>query len=225
MIDWSFGGRLGRPRRARPDDAPATYSWLALRLERDLPLTDGGRSVLVTAADEDTVGVQAVTELAWHLAEELGHSVLLVDGSFGVAPLSEAFGLERAAGVVDLLSGGPLSRTVLRAAALPTRHESVALLPCGRGDNGRLIAARSELVREFLQVACECFDFVLVLGTLRDPSSRSIAFGGFVDAALLVAVEGESLVSSIQQGQRTLNESGVARVGLVLAGSAARGAG
>lgn len=205
-------------------DGGNSYSRLALRLERDLPYQQRGRTVLVAAADDDRVGVDAVTELAWHLAEELGHSVLIVDGTFGLAALSEAFGVGGSPGVMELLADGGIGRGVLRAAAVPTQHEQVWLLPRGRGDNGRLIAVRSEVLRELLQAAAEAFDFVLVLASLQDASSRSVAFGGFVDGALLVAVEGRTLLSSIQQGQRVLGESGATRIGLVLAGSASGGA-
>lgn len=221
MIDW----KLKLPLRGSADTATSvgsdkkvnSYSWLALRLERDLAIGERGRSVLVTSADDDQVGVEAVTELAWHLAEELGHTVLMVDGTFGLSMLSDAFDVGESPGVVDLLSGPVIGRTMLRAAAMPTQHEDISLLPRGRGDEGRLIAARSENVRQLLSTAAECYNFVLVLGSLLDESSRSVAFGGFVDAALLVAVEGKSLISDIQQGQRILNESGAARVGLVLA--------
>jgi hypothetical protein len=125
---------------------------------------------------------------------------------------------------MELLADGGIGRGVLRAAAVPTQHEQVWLLPRGRGDNGRLIAVRSDALRELLLAAAEAFDFVLVLGSLQDSSSRSMAFGGFVDGALLVALEGRTLLSSIQQGQRVLNESGAARVGLVLAGPVTTGA-
>jgi hypothetical protein len=206
------------------NDGANSYSRLALRLERDLPFQQRGRTVLVAAADDDRVGIDAVTELAWHLADELGHSVLVVDGTFGLAALSEAFGVAGSPGVMELLADGGIGRGVLRAAAVPTQHEQVWLLPRGRGDNGRLIAVRSDALRELLLAAAEAFDFVLVLGSLQDSSSRSMAFGGFVDGALLVALEGRTLLSSIQQGQRVLNESGAARVGLVLAGPVTTGA-
>lgn len=221
MAAWKFSSPFRASADTRvgvgSDKKVNSYSWLALRLERDLNISERGRSVLVTAADDDQVGVEAITELAWHLAEELGHSVLMVDGTFGLSMLSKAFDVGESPGVVDLLAGPVIGRTLLRAAAMPTQHEDISLLPRGRGDDGRLIAARSDTVRQLLTTAAECYNFVLVLGSLQDESSRSVAFGGFVDAALLVAVEGRSLINNIQQGQRILNESGAARVGLVLA--------
>lgn len=210
-----------RPRR-RPAPAMAekpseSYSRLALRLERDLAVADRGRSVLLTAADNDAVGVEAVTELAWHLAEELGHTVLMVDGTFGLGVLSRAFGLLESTGLIDLLATQQSSRTHLRAAALPTQHERIFLLPRGQDDNERMIAAPSEAIRALLETSCACYNFVLILGSVMDETSRSVAFGAFSDAALLIAVENKTLLHDIQDSQRILNESGAERVGLVLA--------
>jgi hypothetical protein len=68
-----------------------------------------------------------------------------------------------------------------------------------------------------MDTACECFNFVIVLGSVLDASSRSVAFGGYVDAALILAVEGRTLIHEVQHGKRVLHESGAKRVGLVLA--------
>ena len=222
MIDWKRPWGSGSVSDLLPRSGGhggASYSWLALRLEREFPVSERGRSVQVTAADDDNAGVEAITELAWHLAEDLGHAVLMIDATFGLSTLTRSFGITESPGLVDVLSDGNVGRTMLRAAALPTKHEKVDLLPRGLGDNGRLIAARSAAVDELLITATECYDFVLILGSLMDESSRSVAFGAFVDATLLVAVEGKTLLTSIQNGQRALSETGASRIALVLSSS------
>lgn len=220
MSGWNLPGRARRPRAQEAgDSAAASYSRLALRLERDLALQDRGRSVLIAAVDDDAVGVEAVTELAWYLAEALGRTVLLVDGTFNVGALSTAFGIGDVPGLMDLLGAPVLDATTLRAHVQPTQHEDIALLPRGHGDNGRMIPARSEALRLLLEVGCETFDFVLVQGSLLNASSRSMAFGSRVDAALLVAVDGRSSVQEVERAQAILNDSGAERVGLVLASS------
>jgi protein-tyrosine kinase len=220
LIDWKIPG-LARhsPEAGRAADAEATaasYSRLALRLDRDLAGDERGRSVIVAAAEDDAIGVEAVTELAWYLAEELGHSVLLIDGTFGLRALSRAFGIGDEPGLMELLGVPKIDEDAVRRAARPTQHEAIFVLPRGHGDNGRLIPARSETIRQLLESACKAYDFVLVQGSVVDDTSRSVAFGAFVDAALLVAVEGRCSVKAIQRGRRLLNESGAERVGLVL---------
>jgi polysaccharide biosynthesis transport protein len=226
LTDWKIPGFARRsPKAGRAAEAEATaasYSRLALRLERDLASGERGRSVLVAAAEDDAIGVEAVTELAWYLAEELGHSVLLVDGTFGLRALSQAFGIGDEPGLMELLGVPTLDEAAVRRAARPTQHEAIFLLPRGHGDNGRLIPARSETIRQLLESACAAYDFVLVQGSVVDDTSRSVAFGAFVDAALLVAVEGSCSVKAIQRGRRLLNECGAERVGLVLTVANAR---
>lgn len=220
MIGWKIPGlrRLGAAQPAEEGGpAGAAYSRLALRLERDLQSAEHGPSVLIASADDDQVGVEATTELAWYLAEELGHTVLLVDGTFGLCTLSNAFGTGSRPGLMELLGARSIDEDTVRRAALPTQHDAIFLLPRGHGDNGRLIPARSDAIRLVLESACRAYDFVLVQGSVVDETSRSVAFGAFVDAALLVAVEGKSSVEAVRRGHRILNECGAERVGLVLA--------
>jgi Mrp family chromosome partitioning ATPase len=222
MAEWKFP-RLRRkaPEALQPGLDPeasaVSYSRLALRLERDLSVEEHGRSVLVAAADDDAVGVEAVTELAWYLAEELGHGVLMIDATFTRGSLSTALEVTEKPGLMELLGTQQIGVAALRGFVLPTQNEKISLLPRGHGDNGRLVPTRSDILSQLLEAACRSYDFVLVQGSVLDQSSRSVAFCGFVDAALLVAVEGRSLVASIQRGQGILNESGASRVGLVLA--------
>jgi Mrp family chromosome partitioning ATPase len=226
-LEWPFspGKRRARnvqDRESDSENSSMSYGRLAVRLERDLGKQDGGRSVLIVSAGDDAVGVEAMTELAWHLAESLGRSVLLVDGTFSQSALSKAFDIPGdAPGIMNLLDAPVIDVDVLRAAVLPTQHADIGLLCRGHGDNGRLIAARSGPIRQLLDAAAEAFDFVLVQGSLFDVSGRSMAFGAVVDAALLVAVEGASNVQDIQRGQHILNDSGAQRVGLVLASAPA----
>jgi Mrp family chromosome partitioning ATPase len=201
----------------RSVDPESSYSRLALRLERDLPVTGQGRAVLVAGVEDDGIGVEGITELAWYLAEQLGHSVLIVDGTFGPGALSAALGIVEGPGVTELIGAPDVDRAAIAGASHPTEHESIRVLPRGHGDNGRVIPARSASLRRVIEAAREGYDFVLVQASLLEPSSRSLAFGAFVDAALLIAVEGRTSMETVERGQRMLNECGAERVGLVLA--------
>ena len=186
-----------------------------MRLERDLPRQNRGRSVFVVTADDDAAGVEATMELAWCLAEELGHTVLMVDGSFEALALSAALGMADKAGLAELISAPGADHAKLEGTVQPTAHPRVSILPHG-SDTGERVT-RLESIRGMLTAACEQFDFVLVLGTILVEGSRSLAFSSLVDAALLVAVEEQTTVDLVTRGKRILNDCGAARVALVLA--------
>ena len=221
MSDMNFRALLGRGRkllgRMRLDEAKdqsaGSYGLLALRLERDLTRQGRGRSVLITAADDDSVGVEATVELAWSLAEELGHSVLMVDAAFQVRALSVSLGLGDKVGLTELLDAPAQNLSALQLRVQPTRHDRVAVLPHGAD---RDVAIRAESIRGLLATACDHYDFVLVHGTLLVDGERSLAFGELVDAALLLAVENRSTIDDVARGQRLLNDCGARRVALVL---------
>jgi len=223
MSDMNIRALLGRSRewlgRIRSDAATSgahgTFSLLALRMERDLQREGKGHSIFITAADEDAAGVEAVVELGWCLAEDLGHSVLLVDGAFDIRALSAALGLDDKPGLAELLEASEPEGTTLQAVLQPTRHERVFVLPHGKDVADRAI--RVEAIRQVLASACERFDFVLVHGSLLAKGSRSMAFSSLVDASLLIAVEGKTMLDEVTRGQRLLNDCGATRVALVLA--------
>jgi Mrp family chromosome partitioning ATPase len=219
----NFRALLGRGRRlldqirlAERADSPAdSFSLLALRLERDLPRQGKGRSLLIAATDDDAVGVEAISELAWCLAEELGRSVLVIDGAFDLRALSTALGVADKPGLAEILDQPVRDRASLQALVQPTLHDRISVLPHGNdvADQG----TRTEAIRELLAAACEAYDFVLVQASVLAERSRSLAFSSLVDAALLIAVEETTTTDQVTQGQRLLNDCGAARVALVLA--------
>lgn len=209
------GEWLGRIRGDSAARAPGTFSLLALRMARDLQRQGRGHSILVTAADDDAVGVEATVELGWCLAEDLGHSVLLVDGAFDVRALSAALGLAERPGLSELLDDESQAGAALQAAVQPTLHERIFVLP--HGNDAAAVAIRAGAVRQLLAAACERFDFVLVQGSLLVKGSRSMVFSSMVDATLLIAVEEQTRLDQVTHGQRLLNDCGATRVALVLA--------
>lgn len=223
MSDMNIRALLGRGRellgRIRLGDAapqtPETVGLLALRIERDLQRQGRGRSLLVTAADDDAIGVETAVELSWSLAEDLGHTVLIVDGAFDVRTLSAELGLAGKAGLSELLDAAQQDGASLQAAVQPTVHERIFVLPHGNDTGDRAI--RIEAIRRLLASACERFDVVVVQGSLLANGSRSMAFSSLVDAALLVAVEDRTTLAQVTRGQRLLNDCGATRVALVLA--------
>ncbi len=219
FLPWRAGARRrGQPARAsRQVLGASSFGLLALRLDADLVPGETGCSVLLTAVAEEAVAVESITELAWHLAEEQGRSVLLVDGTFGLGSLSQALGVDGAPGLTNLLLAATVDDQALAGAEAATAHPGVKLLPRGSQGPGHLAAARSLSLSLLLQSAQARHDFVLVQGSLLNDSSRSLAFVPHVAAVLLVVVDGQSDLQVVKRSQALLNECGAQRVGLVLA--------
>jgi len=204
----------GRGPAGQAGDAES-MSLLALRLRADLQPQDGGRSLLVAAASDDEAGLTLTLELAWCLAEELGHSVLLVDGAFGVRSLSQGLGLDGAAGLAECIDTPADADSRLPELTQATRHPRISVLP--QGDPSGAVTVREQSIRSLLALACQRHDFVLISSSLRADVGRALAFCGGVDAALLMALEERSTWDDISRGQRLLDECGARRVALVLA--------
>jgi Mrp family chromosome partitioning ATPase len=200
---------------AAMDSAAESMSLLALRLRADLQPQDQGRSLLVAAASDDEVGLELTLELAWCLAEELGHRVLLVDGAFGDRRLSQALGVAESAGLAECIDTPAEQPPRLQELTQATRHARISVLPQGNPQGA--ITVREQSVRQLLALACQGHDFVLVSSSLRADVSRSLTFSSEVDAALLLAVEEETTWDEIKRGQRLLDDCGARRVALVLA--------
>ncbi len=188
---------------------------LALRLRGDLKAEGQGRKILIVAADDDAAGLETTLELAWCLAQDLGHSVLLIDGSFGDRSLSTSLGMNDLPGLAEFLDVTADADAVLSRLEQPTAHPHVAVLPQGRQNGGQTL--RSARLQALLSQAAQRHEFVLVRGSFLADVKRSMAFSAEADAALLVAVEEQTTWDQITRGQRLLNDCGAGRVALVLA--------
>jgi Mrp family chromosome partitioning ATPase len=189
---------------------------LALRLRGDLQAAEGrGRAIMIVGADDDAASLEATLELAWCLAEELGHSVLLVDGAFGESGMGAALGLDSESGLTHFLAAPAGDPTDLAKLEQPTAHARIAVLPQGRSAGAPTI--RTDGLQRLLGQARQRHEFVLVRSSLRADVNRSLAFSAEVDAALLLAVEEQTTWDQITRAQRLLNDCGARRVALVLA--------
>ena len=203
------------PPASPADLSPESFSLLALRLRADLHLQDTGRCLLIAAADDDAVGLEATLELAWCLAEELGHTVLLVDGAFGDNGLGAALGLTDQPGLAECLDAPLDGEPLMDRLVQPTEHARIAVLSQGSTAGARTLRVKS--VEQLFLQACQRHEFVLVRGSLRADVNRSLAFSAVVDAALLIAVEEKTTWDQITRAQGLLNDCGARRVALVLA--------
>lgn len=204
------------------DSTITAYSRLALRLEREIANDSRGSSLLVMAAEYDRVAVEAVTELAWHLAEDLGHKVLLVDGSFNDLGLTKALGGIASPGLMHLLAADELTEDLIQSMIRSTPHARISYVPVGFSDHSRMAPARARVLSNFLSIASGMADFILIQGPAVAKASRALAFGSLVDAVLLVTLEGESSLAKLGEAQQILSESGAERVGLLIGVSRSR---
>jgi Mrp family chromosome partitioning ATPase len=207
--------RMNGKQPAALHDATESMSLLALRLRADLQPQTQGRSLLVTAAADDEAGLELTLELAWCLAEELGHRVLLVDGAFGDRRLSQSLGLGQAAGLAECIDAPADTESRLPELTQATRHPRIAVLP--QGNPAGAITVREQSIQQLLALGCQRHDFVLVCSSLRADVSRSLTFCSGVDAALLLALEEETTWDQIARAQSLLDDCGARRVALVLA--------
>lgn len=195
------------------------YSRLAVRLEHDLSQIDRGSSVLVLAADYDRVAVEMTTELAWHLAEDLGLRVLMVDGGFNSLGLSKALESIGKPGMREILRAESITEELIQKTLLPTAHKKISYIPVGQRSEDSSAPARSSVLREFLSITANMADFILIQGPAVEEATRTLAFGALVDAVLLITLEGHLQVNSLERAQQILNDCGAERVGLVIGAS------
>lgn len=224
MSDMNIRALLGRGHKllgrirvgSEAAQPPGSFSLLALRLERDLQRREGGHSIAIAAADDDAVGVEATMELAWCLAEELGHSVLVIDAAFESKALSIALAMGDRPGLAEHLEAAEADAPPLQAVVQATVHDRISIL--AHGDDAAVgRAVRADAIKRLLAAACARYDFVLVNCSLQEANSRSMAFTALVDATLLIAVEEQTTIEQVSRGQQILNDCGATRMALVLA--------
>ena len=170
---------------------------------------------MVVGADDDAASLEATLELAWCLAQELGHSVLLIDGAFGEPGMGAALSLVGESGLTHFLDAPAVDLIDLAELEQPTAHARIFVLP--QGQPGGAQTVRVEGLQRLMSQARQRHEFVLVRSSLQADVNRSLAFSAEVDAALLLAVEEQTTWDQITWVQRLLNECGARRVALVLA--------
>ncbi len=193
------------------------YSRLAHRLERELAQEGRGSTLLMMAAEYDRIAVESIAELGWHLADDLGYKVLLVDGGFNAMGLTRDLGGKDCIGLTDLLASDDLSEDLVQSTIRTTPHSRVFHIPVGQDQSNRLTpVGGGKSMSHFLSIASGIADFVLIQGPAVAKASRTLAFASLVDAVLLVTLEGESSFSKLNESQKILTESGAERIGLVV---------
>jgi capsular exopolysaccharide synthesis family protein len=204
-------GRLGLGVRG---DSPLAEAFR--RIRTNLRFAEGDalpRSVVVTSALPGEGKSTIACNLAVSLAEA-GWRVILVDADLRGSYLASRLGIEEAAGLAEVLGGGPTVREVLRQWG----PESLSVLPGGSaaGDPGELVASRKmpSLLRELERQA----DIVLIDTPALLSTTEAAILARGCTGALLVARHGRTRREEVAQAVERLQTVHARVLGAVLNG-------
>lgn len=186
---------------------------------RSLLLRDDGnapavKTILVASAASGEGKTSVACELARSLARA-GRRTLLIDFDLRRPGVHEAFGLDNARGVVDVLTRG----TAWREVARPTDEYRLTILPAGPGGTAALPAlARGEASRLIESVKPE-FDAIVLDTPPLLVVSDAAAIGRQADGAILVMRRDVSRSPYVSAARDRLATLGIPLFGAVLVGA------
>ena len=160
------------------------------------------------------------TTVACNLAlayAEAGRSVLLIDCDMRRPRLHDIFDVPNDSGLASLLAvKEPLDTRSIFRAARSTRYPGVSLLTSGIPENGAANLLHSRRLGEFLAIAREQFDVVL----LDTPPLLQLAdariVGSYADGLLMVIRAGHTTRDSAVAARQQLAEDGIPVLGVAL---------
>lgn len=212
---WLRGlfARLSRDNGTAGSAAVLWSRFLARQIATDLPSADGGRIVLLSSSIPQASSNEAVLMFAHAMVEELGHRVLLVDGTFSDAGVGTVLARTGDAGLFDFV------RDPGRAVAdliKPTTRQNIDILPVGRTHSGELHTAETARVMSLYEQLKKRFDYVLVQQgpIILDP--RYLVFAAKADVVLVLVEEGVTQISELDRCLDTFSSHQVTNVRLVL---------
>ena len=150
---------------------------------------------------------------AHSLAAELGHRVLLVDGTFSNLGVGAALGHAGAPGFIDLVHG---ANSQLADLVRPTVIENVFVLPAGRTSVTHLLPIEAARITEFYVAACDAYDYVLLQQGAIFTESRYLQFTKRADMVLMLVEEGGTPVDDLSRFMAVFRDHQVGNVRLVL---------
>lgn len=136
--------------------------------------------LMVTSANPGEGKSFTAFNLALSLADELDHTVLLVDGDVAKPGISRSLGLEREPGLMQLIAH---AEAEVEDYVIPTSERRLSILPAGRGSRRAAESLSSRRMHE-------------VLEELSMEPSRILLFDS---APLLAAAESQALAVNVGQ--------------------------
>lgn len=169
------------------------------------------QTIMLTSAAAGEGKSTNVANLAVCMAK-LGDRVLLVDGDCRRPTIDRIFGLNREAGLVDLLSGEKcLEEVIQEVESVPGLNVITSGEDCERGVSLLNSSDLNEMIRRVRSdYQLVLFDSPLVLGV-----SDTLYLGGAVDAVILVVEHNRHSHSVVLQAKKQLESAGARIIGVV----------
>ncbi|MFT7487035.1 MAG: succinoglycan biosynthesis transport protein ExoP [Candidatus Paceibacteria bacterium] len=172
------------------------------------------RTVVITSAVKGEGKSVATVNLALALAELPGNEVLVLEANMHDPSIEGFFGLERRAGLADVLRG----RCALDAAVRRTVHSGVSLVGAGNLPDNPSRLLGSERTRVVLNKLKQRYSYVLI----DTPEALSISdaslLGAIADGILLVVRLGSTPKSMVEQTNNQLEGLGGNVLGTCITG-------
>lgn len=203
--------RRGRTRLSADDPSFQPYRSLARQLLADFPCADGGRTIIVSSVT--SLPTETLLTLCYFMRDELGSSILVVDGTGREDGLGGRLGHSRLPGFLDLLHSDDKRLSDL---VQQTGRPGIAVLPPGRPPGDGPVALRAARVERFFDEARRAFDYVVVQQPAILEDRGFLRFAASADAVLLLVEEGRTGLDDLAKCRMVLEGYQVENVRVVL---------
>jgi Mrp family chromosome partitioning ATPase len=200
-------------RRGNKLPASRSYRYLARQIASERPYAEGGRTILVSSLVPLELSNETLLMFAYFMRDELGCSILLVDGTFREGGIGARLGHNGAPGFLDLVYGnerwaGELVR--------PTQRRGIFALPVGRPPPLPVLPIQEENIATLFREVRRSFDYVLVQQTSILDDTRYLRCAGDADLILLLIDEGVTSSEELERCKKVFRDYQIANVRLVL---------
>ena len=197
---------------SEPDSLAAEkFRFLGVRL-RQLRQTRPLKKVLITSTIPEEGKSLVSANLAGVLAQRR-HKVLLIEGDLRRPVLAQRFGLEKLAGLGEWLQSGEQAVSNIYRLEGP----GFWLMPAGVPPTNPLELMQSGRLSHLMGQLAMMFDWIIVDSPPLLPLADTTVWARLTDGTLLVAREGKTEKTQLQQGLDSLKKSDL--LGVVLNGS------
>ncbi|MCC7012511.1 MAG: CpsD/CapB family tyrosine-protein kinase [Planctomycetes bacterium] len=173
------------------------------------------RTVVVTSALRGEGKSTATLNLAFALAEMPGFKVLVIDANLHAPAIEGLFGLPRAQGLCELLSG----RLPLDQAVRPTSVSGVAILGPGSKPRNPSELLASDRMRTLLRTLKQRYHYVLIDTPEATTTSDASLLGAMADGVVVVVRVATTPKSYVEQTCRALESLGANLLGTCMTGA------
>lgn len=209
--DW-WKERVGRWRSAK-FPASRSYRYLARQIMAELPHDQGGRTILVSSLGPLELSNETLLMFSYFMRDELGCSILLVDGTFREGGISARLGHNGAPGFLDLVYG---NQRWLGELVRPTQRRGIFTLPVGRAPAYPPLPIQDTNIASLFEEARRSFDYVLLQQTCILEDTRYLLCASSADLILLLIDEGVTPLDELERCKKVFRDYQISNVRLVL---------